>query len=259
MNGGMTVGQQQWKAESYDTFMRFVSKGGEDLIDLLNVKPGERIIDWGCGTGDLAAALAAKGAVVRGIDFSREMIDRAKEKYPDLSFEAADGQSYVSPVPADAVFSNAALHWMTEAEGAAASIAASLKPGGRFVAEFGGDGNVSAICKAIQAGFKQRGIEDKLRFPWYFPSIGEYALVLERAGLRVDYAVCYDRPTPLEGGEQGLQIWLDQFARGIFDVLSSEEEHDIREAVESALAPRLFREGRWTADYRRIRVAAVKR
>ena len=249
----------QWAAGRYDAYMPFVSQGGMDMIGMLDVKPGAFIIDWGCGTGDLAARIAENGAEVLGIDFSREMIEEAARKYPNVRFEQADGQRYKSDRKADAVFSNAALHWMQDADGAAASIAASLRTGGRFVAEFGSVGNIMAIREGLEAAFSAIGAADRLRFPWYFPSVGQYATVLEQRGMHTEWAACFDRPTPLVGDERGLQIWLDTFANGILAVLSADEEQEVRLRMEDGLRRRLCADGRWTADYQRIRVSAVKR
>lgn len=182
---------QQWNTQTYDTDMAFVSQFGESLIELLRPQPGEQIIDWGCGTGDLAAAIAARGATVTGIDASAEMIQTARDKHPHLSFVLADGQTYVAEQPVDAVFSNAALHWLTDANGAAASIVASLRVGGRFVAEFGGLGNIASIVATLPQAFAAIGCSHKLHLPWYFPSIGEYATLLEKHGLTVDLALCF--------------------------------------------------------------------
>ena len=261
MDTGSAAGAaaNQWEAARYDAYMPFVSEGGMDLIDMLDAKPGAFIIDWGCGTGDLAAQIADRGAEVFGIDFSREMIEEAVRKYPAVRFEQADGQRYVSARQADAVFSNAALHWMQDAEGAAASIAASLRQGGRFVAEFGSAGNIAAIREGLEAAFSVIGAADRLRFPWYFPSVGQYTTVLEQQGMQIEWAACFDRPTPLEGAEHGLQIWLNTFANGILAALSADEEREVRIRTEEALRGRLYADGRWTADYQRIRVSAVKR
>ncbi|WP_339316073.1 methyltransferase domain-containing protein [Paenibacillus sp. FSL R10-2734] len=250
---------QQWNTGTYDTDMAFVSQFGESLIELLRPQAGEQIIDWGCGTGDLAAAIAASGATVTGIDASAEMIQTARDKHPKLSFVLADGQHYVAKQPVDAVFSNAALHWLTDANGAAASIAASLRTGGRFVAEFGGLGNIASIVTELPNAFAAIGRSDKLHLPWYFPSIGQYTSLLEQHGLTVDLALCFDRPTPLEAGVQGFQRWLDTFANGILNVLTPSEREEVLSFMEQKLKPTLFQDGRWVMDYRRIRVVAYKR
>ncbi|MFC3747812.1 class I SAM-dependent methyltransferase [Paenibacillus sp. GCM10012306] len=250
---------QLWHTSTYDKDMAFVSQFGESLIDLLQPQPGERIIDWGCGTGDLATAIASHGAAVTGIDASAEMIRTARSKYPELTFIEADGQNYVAEPAADAIFSNAALHWLLDADGAAASIAASLRPGGRLVVEFGALGNIASIVAGLPRAFAAIGQSDKQRLPWYFPSTGQYTSLLERHGFTVDFALCFDRPTPLEGGEQGFATWLNTFANGILKVLSPAERAEVISRMEEALKPTLFQEGRWVMDYRRIRVLAYKR
>ncbi|CAM4356204.1 methyltransferase domain-containing protein [Paenibacillus tarimensis] len=247
-----------WQAEDYDRAMAFVSRGGEDLIEIIRLQPGESAVDWGCGTGDLTAKLASSGAAVTGVDFSREMIERARSKYPNLQFVEADGQAYRTAKPVDAIFSNAALHWMTDAERTAASIAASLRVGGRFVAEFGADGNIASIVHALQKSAQLLSLGRRIVLPWYFPTPEAYQQLLEKHGFRVLSIYSYDRPTPLSGGEQGLQIWLDHFAGGVFAGLDQEEERAVRRYVEEAVKPLCYRDGSWTADYRRLRVAAVK-
>ncbi|PZD94295.1 SAM-dependent methyltransferase [Paenibacillus sambharensis] len=247
-----------WQAEGYDDAMAFVSKGGEDLIETIGLQPGESAVDWGCGTGDLTARLAGGGATVTGVDFSREMIARARSKYPHLQFVQADGQTYRTAQPVDAVFSNAALHWMTDAEQTVSSIAASLRTGGRFVAEFGADGNIASIVHALQKSAQVLSLGSRIVLPWYFPTPEAYRQLLEKHGFRVLSICSYDRPTPLSGGEQGLQIWLDHFAGGVFAELHEEEEREVRCYVEEAVKPLCFRNGSWTADYRRLKVSAVK-
>ncbi|MBW4084984.1 trans-aconitate 2-methyltransferase [Paenibacillus sp. S150] len=249
---------QQWNTGVYDKDMAFVSRFGESLIGLLQPQPGESVIDWGCGTGDLAAAIAGHGAAVTGIDASAEMIAAARSKHPQLNFVLADGQVYRPEFPADAVFSNAALHWLQDAQGAAASIAAILRPGGRFVAEFGGQGNIASVVAGLPDAFGAAGCSGRLKLPWYFPSIGQYAALLEHNGFTVELALCFSRPTPLEGGEPGFSRWLNTFAGGILSVLTPDQRDAVTAYMERKLKPQLFREGRWVMDYRRIRVAARK-
>ncbi|GGF97366.1 class I SAM-dependent methyltransferase [Paenibacillus abyssi] len=250
--------QNQWQAEKYDHAMGYVTQFGGELLDLLVPKSGERIADWGCGTGDLASRIASKGADVTGIDGSAEMIERARAKYPKLTFLVADGQLYRQEQAYDAVFSNAALHWMTDANSTAEGISCSLRPGGRLVAEFGGHGNIALVIEALKAAFKQIGQEESLLLPWYFPTVGQYASLLEKHGLFVNAAVCFDRPTKQEGGENGLALWLDAFAGGILSQLDEQRRSDVISIMHVCLYPKLFRDGEWILDYRRLRIIAIK-
>ncbi|XID93323.1 class I SAM-dependent methyltransferase [Paenibacillaceae bacterium WGS1546] len=248
-----------WEAHDYDRTMKFVSKYGEDLVTWLNPKPGERIVDFGCGTGDLAARIASAGADVTGVDISPEMVERARAKYPGLRFELADGTKWSANEPFDAVFSNAALHWMKDAEGAAASLSGALRPGGRFVAEFGGFGNVATIIAAVRETMRAHGRESEFAIPWYFPTVGEYASLLERYGMEVRTASLFNRPTTLAGEAEGMREWLRMFGTAMFpSANAADAERWIAEATDR-LKSTLFDGERWTADYRRLRVIAFRK
>jgi trans-aconitate methyltransferase len=187
------------------------------------------------------------------------MIEQARRTYPHLTFVLADASDFQFPEPFDAVFSNAALHWMKRSAEVAASISRTLKQGGRFVAEFGGKGNLDAIHAAIHQAMEAMGCpagEDLNLL--YFPSIGEYAGLLEERRLAVTYATLYDRPTPLEDGENGLRHWLEMFARDFLARLTLPQQRKLVKIVEDRLRPTLFRDGTWFADYRRIRIVAVR-
>jgi trans-aconitate 2-methyltransferase len=243
-----------WDTGLYNDKHSFVWKHGAALIDLLAPQPGERILDLGCGTGHLTAQIAAAGAEVVGIDASAEMIEEARRLYPSIGFQVADARDFAFPEPFDAVFSNAVLHWIKQPERAIACIRQSLRPLGRFVAEFGGRGNVKAIVAALQCGAKAVSLGNWAH-PWYYPGIGEYAPLLERAGLEVSYASLFDRPTPLEGPE-GIRHWVEMFARDLLNQVPAGEREVFFQHVEETLRPSLFREGKWFADYRRLRVVA---
>jgi SAM-dependent methyltransferase len=245
-----------WNAAHYDGQMGYVSGLGQSLIGLLQPLNGERILDIGCGTGDLAAELARLGAEVTGIDFSESMIEQARAKHPGLTFAVADATAYRSPRRFDGVFSNAALHWIKPPLAAVESVRLALRPGGRFAAEFGGKGNVAAISEAIAAALEGLGINAQARNLWYFPSIGEYATLLEQQGFRVQSAEHFPRPVALKGGEQGLRHWLDMFADFFFHGLSLEQKEAVYTEIEERLRTKLFQQGQWQADYVRIRILA---
>lgn len=249
-----------WDPHLYEKEHSFVWKYGEDLITLLAPQPGERILDIGCGTGHLTAQIAASGAEVVGIDRSPEMIAEARAHYHALRFEIADAQRFTCAVPYDAVFSNAALHWMKNAEGVAASIENALKPGGRFVAELGGQGNVGSIMAAGAEAFREvTGSAPGGSFnPYYFPSLDEYSTLLEQHHLEVNFAALFDRPTPLEGGPGGFRDWVNMFLNGLLQTIPADDRPAFVDSLEKRLYPKLFHDGRWVLDYRRLRITAVK-
>lgn len=249
--------KDHWNPSLYDAKHAFVSEFGSSLIDDLAPKEGEKILDAGCGTGDLAFQIATAGALVTGIDSSEKMIAKAKEKYPHLPFFVKDITKLDFHDEFDAVFSNATLHWVKPPEKALINIYNSLKKGGRFVAEFGGKGNVQKITQELFAQIQKAGIKNSLSSPWYFPSIGEYASLMEQAGFRVTFAMHYDRPTPLEG-EDGLKNWIAMFASQLFEGISEEQKQEIISNTEIHLKPSLFKNGVWVADYKRIRVIGIK-
>lgn len=248
----------KWDAELYDEKHSFVWKMASDLLELLEAKPGERILDVGCGTGHLTAKIAADGAQVTGIDQSVEMIQQARTAYPALRFEVMDAQDISFTGKFDAVFSNATLHWITQPERAVAGIARALRPGGRFVAEFGGKGNIAGLMAAVERAWPKAGLPGAVPNPWYYPSLAEYAGLLEKLGLEMTYGLLFDRPTPLEDGERGLRNWLEMFGGAIMENLPKEQREALLEEVQRDARSSLSTDGRWVLDYRRLRVVARK-
>ncbi|MEA5567286.1 class I SAM-dependent methyltransferase [Anabaena sp. UHCC 0399] len=251
--------QNYWNAAFYENQHNFVWQYGADLLQLLNPQPGELILDLGCGTGQLTEKIAQLGANIRGIDSAVTMIEKARQNYPHLPFDVADARNFLVEQPLDAVFSNAALHWIKPPETATRCIYQALKPGGRFVAEFGGKGNISAIITALYLGLTANGIsQPQILNPWYFPSIGEYVTILEAQGFDVIYATLFNRPTPLSETEAGLANWIRMFANDFFIGLSSEQKTQVIYEVENSLQEQLYHQGIWTIDYRRIRIIAIR-
>jgi trans-aconitate methyltransferase len=243
-----------WDAARYQDRHSFVWRYGANLLEQLNPQPSERILDVGCGTGQLTAEIARSGAQVVGLDYSADMLSQARQNYPDLTFILGDASAFDFPEPFDAVFSNAALHWVKDADGAVSCIARALRRGGRFVAEFGGKGNIASVQTALRVVF---GPSADVQSPWYYPSVGEYASVLERYGLEVRNASLFARPTPLEG-DNGMDHWLRMFTQTYLRQFSGDQADEVVRQLVEHLAPALYRDGVWTVDYRRLRVAAVR-
>jgi len=247
----------EWDTGLYESNHSFVWRHGSTLVDLLAPKAGERILDAGCGTGQLTAQIAARGAHVIGIDSASSMIEQARRNFPDIAFEMGDVRLLGFDAVFDAVFSNAALHWVPEAEAAVRSIRRALKPGGRFVAEFGGYGNVGALVGAACDALSALGVPNPERLnPWYFPSAAEYKSLLERNGFTVSLAELYDRPTPLERAGDSLSKWFLMFGQAYLAPLDHAAFSEFFRLVESYAAPVLHKGETWVVDYRRLRVVA---
>lgn len=250
----------KWNSGLYDEKHSFVWKLAAGLLDLLAAQPGERILDVGCGTGHLTAQIAQAGALVTGIDRSPDMIRQAAEKYPNLRFQVMDAREITFPGPIlfDAVFSNATLHWITEPERVIAGIARSLRPGGRFVAEFGGKGNTAQFLASASRAWARLELPGTMSQPWFYPTVAEYAGLLEQHGLEVTNAILFDRPTPLEDGELGLRNWMQMFGGSFLGALSDSQREQFIATVEREARPALFRDSQWFMDYRRLRIVAQR-
>jgi len=243
---------QVWNPSAYAKDAGFVAVLGEPLIALLDPQPGERVLDLGCGDGALTEKLVARGCRVTAVDASPEQVEAARAR--GLDAHVGDGAALTFSRAFDAVFSNATLHWIREPDRVIAGVARALVPGGRFVAELGGAGNVHAIRAALAAGLAQRGIDAAAHDPWYFPSPEEYGARLEAGGFVVDRIEHFARPTPLPGD---VVAWLDVFAQSFVAALPAGERDAYVREVRSALRPALEGpDGVWTADYVRLRVVA---
>jgi trans-aconitate methyltransferase len=247
-----------WDADLYDEKHSFVWKLATDLLELLAPKKDEQILDVGCGTGHLTAKIAASGAHATGIDLSLDMVAQARSEHPAIRFEVADIRQVKYSSEFDAVFSNATLHWITNPEPAIVSIASALHHHGRFVAEFGGKGNISGLMSAMQRAWENLHLPTAVPLVWYYPSVAEYAGLLEKHGLEVTYATLFDRPTPLEDGERGLHNWLNMFAGPFLSTLPEHLREKWKDKVANEARRDLFRNDHWVLDYRRLRVVAHK-
>ena len=244
---------QRWDPNRYAENVRFVSDLGQGVVELLAPVAGERILDLGCGGGVLAKQLAAMGCEVVGVDGSVEMIQATRA----LGVQATvmDGQALSFDNDFDAVFSNAALHWMKRPDEVLRGVARALRPGGRFVAEFGGGDNVARVLDAVSTCLEDRGIDAESVNPWYFPQPGEYRKKLTEHGFEVTYLDLFPRPTPLPGD---VVAWLETFAQSFTAAVVIEERQSLLEEVREVLKPTLFdSKNGWWVDYVRLRFAAT--
>lgn len=246
----------QWDAEKYTRDFSFVYQYGSALLDWIE---GERlsVLDLGCGSGALTKELAARGHDAEGLDASEELLAVARAQYPELRFVQGDAASFRTEKRYDAVFSNAVFHWISREKQAdlTACVFSALKPGGQFVFEFGGHGNNARIHAALAREFEKRGLTYEM--PFYFPTVGEYAALLERGGFLVRAALLLDRPTELKG-ENGLRDWIHMFVKAPFAGIDPETGEEIINSAAASLKSALYRRGNWYADYVRLRCRAVR-
>ncbi len=244
--------RQSWNPERYACNARFVADLGAPLVDLLDPRPGERILDLGCGDGALTEKIVARGATVIAVDSSAEQIDAARAR--GLDAHVVDGHALPYAHEFDGVLSNAALHWMTRPDAVLWGVARALKPGGRFVAEMGGHGNVAAVRDAIAAAMARRGLDAAAHDPWYFPMPDEYRAKLEAAGFVVRTITLIPRPTPIPGD---ISAWLETFGESFLAAIPATDRPGFVAELRDALAPSLRRpDGGWIVDYVRLRFAA---
>lgn len=247
-----------WNPELYDQKHDFVSNLSQDLTTILQPKKQEHILDLGCGTGDLANRISESGAIVTGIDTSSTMIDAAKSKYPHIKFQVLDGVNIQFNQKFDAIFSNAVIHWIKNQQALIENCYHSLLPGGRFVAELGGENNVQSIIDAMKEASKQLHLSfDETLLPWTFPTTEEMCTYLTNAGFTIQAIDHFKRPTPLIG-KDGIRNWLDMFSNQLITHFSDEEKEAFYSTCEDILRPTLYKNGEWIADYWRLRFVAVK-
>lgn len=243
---------QTWEAERYAREARFVADLGMPVVDLLAPREGERILDLGCGDGALTEKLAAMGIDVLGVDAAPDLLRAARDR--GLDVREMDGHALTFDSEFDAVFSNAALHWMLEPARVIAGVHRALKPGGRFVGEMGGYLNVAAAKVALVAVMERHGYDGRGAIPWFFPSPDEYRHLLEAGGFTVSSIELIPRPTPIPGHVSG---WLDTFGENFFRLAPEADRENLRQEVADLLATALRDgEGNWTLDYVRLRFAA---
>ena len=247
---------QTWDPEAYARDGAFVHALAGGVVEWLDAKPGEQVLDLGCGDGQLTARIAAGGIEIRGVDASPAMVAAARQR--GITAEEAQAESLPFPdATFDAVFSNAVLHWVHGQDAMMAEVHRVLKPGGRFVAEMGGHGNVAAIHVALLAVLEKHGYASVEKGVNYYPTPAAYTRRLERHGFMVERIALIPRPTPLE--PSGMAGWLHIFRRGVLEQLPETLRETVVDECCSLLAHTLRDEdGNWVADYVRLRFVARK-
>ncbi|WP_175552315.1 class I SAM-dependent methyltransferase [Seinonella peptonophila] len=249
---------KKWKPKSYSDIHTYSTE--QEVFAWLQPKAGEKILDLGCGTGDLTNQIAQAGAWVEGIDSSIEMIEEAKSRYQEIPFQVADARYYKGATRYDAIFSCAVLHWISDARTVARQIYQNLLANGRFVAQFAAKGNVQRVFQVVEEVLKETGVSLQDRNHLYFPSMGEYTSLLEEEGFIVRKALHFKQPTNLVGGADGFRNWIQITMDHFFEGFSNEEKENLYQAVEDRLRPELYclEKNQWHIDYVALRVYAEK-
>ncbi|MDR0933967.1 MAG: methyltransferase domain-containing protein [Burkholderiaceae bacterium] len=248
------VYQQTFEPELLETRARFITEFGMPVLELLEPKPGERILDVGCGHGAICEKLNAMGCITVGVDISSTMVDAAMKNGVDARIMNAENMTFNEEF--DAVYTNSAMHWMRHLDKVAGGVKRALKPGGRFVGEMGGKGSIANIIGAIRHVMSRHGIEMESVQSWYFPSISELSSIMEVAGLNIRSMELIERPTILPGD---IRDWIKMFGRHYLNAWDvSEAEKFLNEVKAAAQGNMVNEKGEWIGDYKRLRFYALK-
>lgn len=246
-----------WDSALYRSVCSFVPENGKELVELLHPREGERILDLGCGTGQLTRLIAQSGADVTGIDPSRSMIEAARDEYPDLDFYEEDAFDHDPATPYDAVFSNAVLHWIEDHSSLLERVRELIVPGGRFAAEMGAKGNIRHIRRELHRALREAGYDPEALDPWTFPSEDEFHRLLDDSGFEIREMRTVDYHAVLNGDE-GLHLWLAVFGQSLLMSLTESERRTLVRRVTERLRDTCFDGTNWNLHYHRLRFLAVR-
>ena len=246
----------KWDSDNYAKDFSFVHEYGKSVLNWVDEGSGVAV-DLGCGTGELTKELAKKGYDVIGVDASAEMLEKARKAFPEIKFTQSDALIFSLEKKASVIFSNAVFHWIDsdKQDALARNISEQLISGGFLVTEFGGYGCAEAVHSALETCFMRRSFTYPRTF--YFPTIGEYAQILERNGFQVRYALLFERPTE-QKSKHGVKDWIRMFIKKPFEGMDETTKEEILDEVEEMLESKLYKNGKWFIDYVRIRVKAMK-
>ncbi len=244
-----------WDSKLYNDSQNFVAEYGKGLLEFVPAKTN-KILDLGCGTGTLTKQLAERCNYVLGIDSSDTMIQEAKRSYPYLDFETANALEILYECEWDIIFSNAVFHWINNHNLLLQKIHKALKQNGRLICEFGAYGNISTIENGFGYALQEIGVKYVSKFN--FPTVNNFEHLLKENGFLIEQIYCYDRPTPLKDGNQGLYNWAIQFFQSELGQLSAEQQHKVLSSMSSRIKSQLWNGTCWVADYKRLRAIATK-
>ena len=243
-----------WDAQLYDNNHEYVAEYGKGLLEFVPHKPNQAILDLGCGTGTLTAQLAKMGRCVIGVDSSQNMIDKAKEQFQEIDFMVCDALDLPFENEFDVIFSNAVFHWIDDHELLLNNIRKALKTGGVLICEFGAAGNIKTIDKAFSEQAMIYGHSCKSRFN--FPATDTFSQLLKENHFDIESIYDFDRPTPLNDGEKGLENFIRQFYASELDSITNETQEKIIKGTEDRVKEKIWDGSKWVADYRRLRAIA---
>ena len=250
---------EKWDTKLYNEKYSFVYDYGKSLIKLLDPKKNDRILDLGCGSGQLTFKINELSKKTIGIDKSVEMIADAKLRYEKVDFQVCDAENFRFKNKFDSIFSNATLHWIKNYKNVIKCMYDNLKFNGKIVLEFGGKNNVKTIINQLRKSLKKRGYLKQSNIElWYFPSVEEYSKELESFGFKVVLAESFDRKTELVNQQNGIKDWISMFANSFFIDVNLTHIEEIKSEVQENIKAKCFINGKWFADYKRIRFVAIK-
>ncbi len=244
-----------WDSKLYNDSQNFVAEYGKGLLEFVPAKTN-KILDLGCGTGTLTKQLAERCNYVLGIDSSDTMIQEAKRSYPYLDFETVNALEILYECEWDIIFSNAVFHWINNHNLLLQKIYKALKQNGRLICEFGAYGNISTIENGFGYALQEIGVKYESKFN--FPTVNNFEHLLKENGFLIEQIYCYDRPTPLKDGTQGLYNWAIQFFQSELGQLTAEQQHKVLSSMSSRIKSQLWNGTCWVADYKRLRAIATK-
>lgn len=275
------MAKDHWSSNAYNSAAGFVPKLTSKVISYLDTQPNDRILDIGCGDGALTTNIAQDASLgyVLGLDASKSFISTAQEKYSaqNCNFKLLDCTKLQECPEAvdgswDKAFSNAAMHWILRKPDIRTqffdNVYKALKPGGRFIFEMGGNGNVAEIQAAAIAALIHAGLSAKVAAeacPWFFPSTDWMSETLSDVGFEVEICEHEYRSTKLtpkkEDGSGGVEGWVNLMCSEFVEPVGQEKRAEVLKEICDVVDPIITRheDGSKWIGYCRLRAVARKK